>query len=179
MRKLTAALVLLLPAWLALADGAVVQRQGVSVAPTALAPANPLSAGATGATTLGGSLASALTTKSGLVMTPQEVLTIKAGTSDWSVRLQLVSSSGFGALDSATVRLAGLATQAQVVVTLGTPTQLTGTPVTLPAAGSDLSLQVSGTKLSGGSSVLAMQVILVPQGAVQPVVAYNYTLTLT
>lgn len=178
MRALAVALALLV-AGAAVAGGAVVQRQAVATSPAAIAPVNALAAGAVGTTTLGSSLASASTTKSGLLATPQEVLVVKKGATGWDVRLQYVSSSGFGALDSATVRLAGGATQVQVVIALGVVTQLTGTPVELPPTGGDLSLQVSGTKVSGGSSVLAMQVVLVPHGAAQPVVAYAYTLTLT
>ncbi|MEA3202346.1 MAG: hypothetical protein QOI63_12 [Thermoplasmata archaeon] len=177
MRALAALLAGLLLAGAATA--AVVQKQAVTATPSAKVPINALAAGAVGTTTLGTSLASASTTKSGLIVTPQEVLKVKKGASDWDVKMQYVSSSGFGSLDSATVRISGATVQNQVVVALGAVTQLSGTAVALLASGSDQSIQVSGTKVSGGSSVLTMQVQLVPHGGTQPVLAYAYTLTLT
>jgi hypothetical protein len=177
MRALLALLGGLLLAGVAAAT--VVQKQAVTTNPTAKAPVNALAAGAVGTTQLGGSLASATTTKSGLIATPQEILKVKKGASDWDVKLQYVSSSGFGALDSATVRISGIAIQSQVVIALGVVTQTTGTAVNLPSTGSDQAIQVSGTKVSGGSSVLTMQVQLIPHGGTQPIVVYAYTLTLT
>jgi hypothetical protein len=164
---------------LGVATATVVQNQAVAATPSAIAPINALAAGAVGTTTLGSSLASASTTKSGLIATPQEVLKMKKGASDWDVRLQYVSSSGFGSLDSATVRISGATIQNQVVIALGSATQLTGTAVALLASGSDQSIQVSGSKVSSGSSVLTMQIVLLPHSGAQPVLAYTYTLTLT
>jgi hypothetical protein len=162
-----------------MATATVAQKQAVTTNPSAKAPINALAAGSVGTTTLGSSLASASTTKSGLIATPQEVLKVKKGASDWDVRMQYVSSSGFGSLDSATVRIAGGTTQIQVVIALGVVTQLTGTAVALPSSGSDQSIQVSGTKVSGGSSILTMQILLIPHSGTQPVVTCTYTLTLT
>lgn len=161
------------------AAATLAQKQSVAASPAAVAPVNALAAGATGTTTLGASLASATTTKSGLLVTFQEVLKVKKGASDWDVRLQYVSSSGFGVLDSATVRLVGATTQTQVAITLGSLTQSTGTVVDLAPAGSDAGVQVSGTKTSLGSLVLTLQVVLVPHGKTQPVVVESYVLTIT
>jgi hypothetical protein len=177
MRALLALLGTLLLAGVAAAT--VVQKQAVATSPAALAPINALAAGAVGSTTLGTSLASASTTKSGLIATPQEILKVKKGATDWDVKLSYVSSSGFGALDSATVRISGATIQTQVVIALGAVTQLSGTPVALLSTGADQSIQVSGTKLSGGSSILTMQVQLIPHSGPQPVITYPYTLTLT
>jgi len=163
-----------------LAAAGVVQTLAATTTPAAKAAPVTLAAGATGTTTLGSSATSASTTKSGL-STAQEVLLVKKGTSSWDVQVKLLSVSGFGALDAATVELVlGATTQVQDVVGAnGAVTQSIGTPVTLPAGGSDLSVKVLGTKLSGGTSTLHLQVLAVPTGASVPAMAYTYTLAVT
>jgi hypothetical protein len=163
----------------AAATAGLVQRIDVAVAPAAATPPVTLGAGASGTTTLGASLTSAATTRAGLPALATEVLQVRKGAASWDVRIRLDSATGFGSLDSATVQLVlGATTQTQAVVTLGAVTQTQGVAVTLPPAGADLSVTVLGTKVSAGSSVLAMTVLVAPAGG-QPVASYSYTLTIT
>lgn len=180
MRRTGGAALMLILLAAALAGATTSHREDVTVSPAALAPRVTLGAGATGTTTLGSSLASATTTKSGVIALGQEVLQIKKGTGDWDTRMNLVSATGFGTLDSVTVKeILGATTQPQVIVALGVVTQTTGTAINLLASGSDISLTLSGTKVSSGSSVLTMQVIMTPHSGTQPTITYSYTLTIT
>lgn len=172
-----AALAVLLLA--AAATAGLVQRIDVAVAPAAATPPVTLGAGASGTTTLGASLTSAATTRAGLPVLATEVLQVRKGSASWDIRVRLDSATGFGSLDSATVQLVlDATTQTQAVVTLGVVTQTQGLPITLPSSGSDISVKVLGTKVSAGSSVLAMTLLVAPSGG-QPVASYTYTLTIT
>ncbi|MCA1819627.1 MAG: hypothetical protein ABR562_07605 [Thermoplasmatota archaeon] len=173
-----AAAALAVLALVAAASASLVQREDATVSPSAKAPPVTLAAGATGTTTLGTSLTSAATTRTGLPALAQEVLLVKKGTSGWDIRMRLNSATGFGALDSATVQLVlGATTQTQAVVTLGAVTQTIGTAVNLPSTGGDLSVKVLGTKLSAGPSTLAMTILAAPTGSTVPALSYTYTLT--
>jgi hypothetical protein len=159
---------------------ALTAREDVAFAPAAKTPPVTLAAGATGTTTLGASGTTASTTRSGLPIAYQEVLLMQEGSASYDVQVRLDTATGFGALDSATLRLVrGAVTQVQNAVTLGVVTQTIGTPVTLPPSGADISVQVIGTKVSGGSSVLGMTILLSPTGSSLPAISYRYTLTIT
>lgn len=161
------------------ASAVLVERMDVTASPSAKAPPLTLGAGASGTTTLGASLASASTSRTGLPVVAAEVLQVKKGAASWDVRISLDSATGFGSLDSATVSIVlGATTQNQAVVTLGSVTQSTGVAISLPTSGSDLSVKVLGTKTSAGPLVLAMKVVLVPTGGTGPTVSYPYTLTI-
>jgi len=163
------------------AAGVLVQTERVTTSPSAAAPPLTLAAGATGTTTLGSSATSASTSKTGLAATAAEVLLVKKGSASYDVRIRLDSVSGFGALDTATVELVlGASTQVQDVVGAnGAITQSVGTAIPLPAGGSDMSVKVLGTKLSGGTSTLSMTILLAPTGASVPALSYSYTLRIT
>ena len=155
------------------AAGAVQLRETVTVSPSALAPPVTLLAGPSGSTSLGSSATSASTTAN-IVLSTLSVLKVHKVSGNWDVKVSLVSATGFGVLESATVALVGSTTQTQVVVTLGSVTQSSGATVAL--TGADLTITAAGTlAVSGG---LNLRVALSPQGSTEPVLEYAYTLTL-
>lgn len=168
------ALALLVP-WAA----SVSIAQAVTTNPQTAAPPATLAAGTTGSTTRGASLTSASTTLTSLPLVAAPALAINHAGGTWQVRIQSVSATGWGALDSVTVSLrAGATTTAEVRVVLGALTQTIGSPMTLDASTTTLQAVVAGTKISGGASVLTMDILLEPPaGGVH--LRYRWTLTVT
>ncbi len=178
--RLGAICVVLLVASSSIAAGAAMVQQDTLVSPSAIVPIT-LVAGSTGSTTLGASATAAATTHAGSIVTAQQVLKVHKVSGDWDVTLTLSSATGFGALDSATIKeTLGATTQTHAIVALGgTITQNTGLPITVTSSGTDPSITVVGTKVSAGSSVLTMTFTILPAGATTPALTYNYVLTLT
>lgn len=164
----------------AAAAGAIAARQDVAVDPAALVTVT-LAAGSAGTTTFGASATSAATAHTGPIALAQQVVRVHKVSGDWDVRMSVASATGFGALDTATVReTLGAVTLTQVVVAGGgLITQASGSPVTLTSSAADISVTVVGAKVSAGPSVLTMAFTLTPAGATAPVLTYSYTLTLT
>ncbi len=174
MRRL---LPLLLVSLLAVAQAGIQIQETVTANPAAAVPVT-LAAGTGGSTTLGSSATSATTTGAVLpLFGTVQALKVLRGAADWSVQLQASGVSGQGALDSITISLVGSTTQAQVVVSLGTLTQTSGTPVTLAAAGPDVQVTASGSCL--GSCTFTLQILLTPPSSTAPALTYPYTLTVT
>jgi hypothetical protein len=175
MRVAVAAAVLLMVPWAL----AISISQPVQTAPASIAPPATLAAGTIGSTTLGASATSASTTLTSLPLTAAQALRIDRATGAWDVRIQSVSATGWGALDSITVSLrAGLTTTAEVKIVLGVLTQTIGSPMTLDATTTSLQAVVAGTKLSGGASVLTMDILLASAGG-EIEARYRWTLTVT
>lgn len=163
---------LLLVAALTVASAALQLRQDVAVSPQSAAPPATLAAGSDGSTSLGTSATSATTSVSLPLLGSAQALQVQPGTSDWDVHMEVLSISGFGTLDSATVTLDGV-TQAQV--SLGDLVQDSGVDVLLESAGGDLVVAASGS----ATGTFEMQFVLSPAGQPQPVVTYPYTLTVS
>ncbi len=156
----------------AAAAGALSVKESVTTNPSATAVPVTLTAGTSGTTTVGSSATSASTSATVLAL-PLTVLKVHKVSSDWDVKVSLTSATGFGVTESATVALSGTT---QVVVTLGTVTQSSGSTVAL--TGSDLTITAVGLAAPTVSGVLNLKVILVPQGQTAPILSYSYTLTL-
>lgn len=132
MRAAAAAIVLLfLLASAVTAD--VAQQQDLSTSVNAATPPVTLLAGGFGTTTVNAAGTGATTVHSGSIAVAREVLKIHKTSGNWDVRLNLVSATGFGALDTATVQeVLGATTQVQAIVAAGgTITQATGLPISL------------------------------------------------
>lgn len=171
-------LALLFGVALAVAASATLRlRQDAAITPSAKAPPITLGAGTAGSTALGSSLTSATTTGATLpVIGSAQVLKLVHGDSTYTARVEIVSVSGAGVLDSMTLSIVGPTTQAQVIVTLGSVTQSTGTAVSVPSAGPDPTIIAAGGCL--GSCLFTLRIILVPSGG-GPVLSYPYSLTVT
>lgn len=179
--RAAAAAILLLLLLAASASAGVAQRQDLATTVNAATPPLTLLAGLFGTTTMNQAGTGATTTHAGSLAVAHQVLKIHKSSGDWDIRLHLASATGFGVLDTATVReVLGATTQVQTIVAAGgTITQSTGLPISLTSSASDISITVQGTKVGGSPSVLTFTVIAVPQGAATPVLTYNYVLTLT
>lgn len=153
-------------------------EQTVTTSPAAKTPPVTLVAGSAGSTTLGSSATSATTTGVTLpVIGTAQALKLHPGAASYDARLEYVSVTGTGVLDSITLSLSSGSPAAQVIVTLGSITQTTGSAVTLTGGGSDMQLLASGTCL--GTCTFTLRVILTPTGAAVPVLSYSYSLAVT
>lgn len=152
--------------------------QTVTTSPAAKAPPVTLAAGSAGSTTLGSSATSATTTGVTLpVLGTAQALKLQPGAASYDARLEYVSVSGTGVLDSVTLALSSGTPAPQVIVTLGSVTQTIGSAVTIPGGGSDVQLLASGSCL--GTCTFTLRILLVPTGATVPVLSYSYSLAVT
>jgi hypothetical protein len=167
---------LLAPLLLLGASAGLVARHDAAVAPAARTPPASLSATLLGSTTLGLSGTLATTTYTPAIV-PVELLALSGGPSTWSVRAQFVSYTGGGALDTTRLRLCDppAACLLQVVITGTTPTQTTGSPITLDPSETDVRVQLEATKVSIGPAVLVVHLVFSGPGVSY---AYRYTLNL-
>lgn len=162
------------------AAGGVLLRQDVEADLHSQAAPATLAAGSTGTTTIGTSQASATTSASALALAAStNILDIDRNAQDWSVRVEAISISGFGVLDTATVRLTdGTDTATQVTVDGGSLTQTTGTTLDLLATTDPLEIMASAAKSSLNDNVIEMDIVLTGAGG-NPELRYPYTLTIT
>lgn len=152
--------------------------QTVATSPAAKAPPVTLVAGTAGSTTLGASATSATTTGVSLpVIGTAQALKLHPGASSYNARIEYVGVTGTGVLDSMTVALSAGTPQSQIIVTLGSVTQTTGTAVTVPGGGSDVLVLASGACL--GTCTFTLRIILLPTGATAPSLSYTYSLAVT
>jgi len=161
------------------AEGGSVLRSDVTVAPAAGAAPATLAATSVGTTTVGLSATSASTSYSPALFA-QDLLDVDGDGHDWSVRLEILSLSGGGALDSVTLRLCDppASCLTQVTVSGTSITKTTGLPVTLETGEMDVTVQSTATKVSLGALVLELQLVFTPPGGSAPEFRYDYTVTM-
>lgn len=158
--------------------GAAFVREDVVVPLQSNLPAT-LASGTSGATSFGASPTSATTATVSLPLTGNlNVLKIVHGAASLDVKVRLASASGLGVLDNVVVATTdGTTTRNQVIVTLGSVTQTTGTALLLSSSGPDVSVLASGTVL--GTASLQMRVQLLAPGTNVVLSEYAYTLGVT
>ena len=171
------------------ADGALNVQQTITTNPAAAVPVTLAAIGGVN-TTLGTSLTNASVGSVTAVIlpilaSPADVLRINRGSTNWSVQLQVTSTSGLvGGVDSVTMTMVGATTQA-VTVTSATSLPVTSSAVTLASSGTNITVRASsGVAIVGGcgglgTCTITMQIIITGQGSTTPVVVYPFTLRAT
>lgn len=145
-----------------LATAGVVQRSVVDVeAANSVGPAI-LAAGDIGSANLGASATSATVTLGSLpLLTANDILKLPSTDDSWNVHAELVSQSGWGALESITISFAdGAVVEPQIAISLGGVTRVVGAAVDLPEVGSGTEIRVLGS----GKGSVTFDVVLEPDG---------------